>query len=114
MQQEPFDFTAPEDEKENALAVAAATGRQEALVASQVALQPRSEDQLLELATLMPAMRTIRDQPRELGQRTSAILKRLLLNHEHCNTQWVQGDLSGGVHSGKLALGPTLLALRWQ
>ena len=110
MQQEPFDFTAPEDEEENALAVAAATGRQEALGASQVALQPWSEDQLLELATWMPAMRTIRDQPRELGQRRSAILKRLLLNHEHCNTQWVQRDLSGGVHSGKLGLGPTLLA----
>ena len=86
MQQEPFDFTVPEDEEENALAVAAATGWQEALGASQVALQPRFEDQLLELATLMPAMQTMRDQPRELGQRTSAILKRLLLNHEHCHT----------------------------
>ena len=36
----------PEGEEENALAVAA-TGWQEALGASQVALQPRSEDQLL-------------------------------------------------------------------
>ena len=38
----------------------------------------------------MPAMRTIWHQSRELGQRTSAILKRLLLNHEHCHAQCVQ------------------------
>ena len=46
-----------------------------------------SEERLLELATSLPSMRTIRHQPRGLRQRTCTILKKLLQHHTHCHHQ---------------------------
>ena len=48
-----------------------------------------SEEQLLELATSLPAMRTIRHQPRRLRQRTCIVLKKVLQHHTHCHHQWI-------------------------
>ena len=45
-----------------------------------------SEEQLLDLATSMPAMRTTRRLPRAPRLRTSAILQ----HHSHCPTRWVK------------------------
>ena len=43
--------------------------------------------ELLEMATLLPAMRTIRHQPWGLSQRTCAIFKKLLQSHTHGHDQ---------------------------
>ena len=45
------------------------------------------EEKLLELATSLPAMRTIKHEPRGLRQRTCAVLKKLLQHHTHCHHQ---------------------------
>ena len=47
-----------------------------------------TEEELLELATSLPAMRTIRHQSRVLRQRTSIIRKKLPQHHTHCHHQW--------------------------
>ena len=47
-----------------------------------------SEEKLLELATSLAAMRTVRHQPRGLRQRTCTILKKLSQRHTHCHHQW--------------------------
>ena len=49
-----------------------------------------SEEQLLELATSLPAMRTIRHQPRGLRQRTCTILKKLLQHHTLSHHHWIK------------------------
>ena len=49
-----------------------------------------TEERKLELATSLPAMRTIRHQPRGLRQRTCAFLKKLLQHHTNCHHQWVK------------------------
>ena len=49
-----------------------------------------SKEQLLELATYLPAMRTIRHQPWGLRQGTCTILKKLLQHHTHCHHQWIK------------------------
>ena len=46
-----------------------------------------TEEQLLEMAASLPAMRTIRHQPRGLRQKTCAILRKLLQNRTHCHNQ---------------------------
>ena len=43
-----------------------------------------TEERMLELATSLAAMRTIRHQPQGLRQRTCAILKKLLQHHTNC------------------------------
>ena len=48
------------------------------------------EEELLELATSLPAMRTIRHQPRSLRQMTCTVLKKLLQHHTHCHHEWVK------------------------
>ena len=49
-----------------------------------------SEEELLELATSMPAMRTVKHQPRGLRQRTCTVLKKLLQHRTHCHHQWTK------------------------
>ena len=73
-----------------------------------------SEEQLLELATSLPAMRTIRHQPRGLRQRTCIILLKLLQHHTHCHHHWVKRrdseSLQAEVAAARWAwLGPPLL-----
>ena len=64
-----------------------------------------SEEKLLELATSLPAMRTIRHQPRGLRQRTCTILKKLL---SHALPSLM--DQEAEVAAARWAkLGPTLL-----
>ena len=65
-----------------------------------------SERKLLELATSLPAMRTIRHQPHCLRQRTCQ-------HHTHCHHQWTKrrdrGSLQAEVAAARWAwLGPTL------
>ena len=72
------------------------------------------EKKLLELATSLLAMPTIRHQPRGLRQRTCTILKKLLQHHTHCHHQWVKRrdpqSLQAEVAAARWAwLGPTLL-----
>ena len=71
-----------------------------------------SGERVLELATSLPAMRTIRHQPRGLRQRTCAILKKLL--QHHCHHQWVKRRDSESLQAELAAarwawLGPTWL-----
>ena len=73
-----------------------------------------SEEQLLELATSLPAMRTIRHQPLGLRQRTCIILLKLLQHHTHCHHQWVKRRDSESLQAELAAarwswLGPTLV-----
>ena len=73
-----------------------------------------SEEKLLELATSLPAMRTIRHQPRGLRQRTCTILKKVLQHHTHCHHQWVKRRDSESFQAELAAarwawLGPALL-----
>ena len=49
-----------------------------------------SEEQLLELATSLAAMRTIRHRPRGLRQRTCTILKERLQHNTHCHHHWAK------------------------
>ena len=49
-----------------------------------------TEEQLLELTTSLPAVRTIRHELRALRQRTSGTLRELLQHHTHCHSQWVK------------------------
>ena len=56
------------------------------LRATHGAVASWSEEQLLDLATSMPAMRTTRRLPRAPRLRTSAILQ----HHSHCPTRWVK------------------------
>ena len=49
-----------------------------------------TEERMLELATSLLAMRTIRNQPRGLRQRTCAILEKLPQHHTNCHHQWVK------------------------
>ena len=74
-QLEPFDMATPKGE-DGAL--------------SREATNLWTEDKLLELATSMLDMRTIRHQPRSLRQRTSTIPRKLLQNHTHRHGQWCQ------------------------
>ena len=65
---------------------------------------------MLELATSLPAMRTIRHQPRGLRQRMCAILKKLLQHHTHCHQ-----SLKAEVAAPRWAwLGPTLLVRAYE
>ena len=78
-----------------------------------------TEERMLELATSLPAMRTIRHQPRGLRQRTCAILKKLLQHHTHCHHQWVEKhdseSLQAEVAAARWAwLGPTLLVRAYE
>ena len=73
-----------------------------------------TEEQLLELATSLPAVRTIRHQPRGLRQRTCTVLKKLLQHHTRCHHQWVKRRDSESLQAELAAarwalLGPTLL-----
>ena len=73
-----------------------------------------SEERLLELATSLPSMRTIRHQPRSLRQRKCTSLKKLLQHHTHCHHQWIKRRDSEFVHAEVVAarwawLGATLL-----
>ena len=73
-----------------------------------------SEEKLLELATSLPAMRTIRHQVRGLRQRTCTILKKLLQHHTHCHPRWAKRrdpeSLQAEVAASRWAwLGPPLL-----
>ena len=73
-----------------------------------------SEERLLELATSLPAMRTIKHQLRGLRQRTCTILKKLLQHHTHCHHPWVKRRYSESLQAelaaaGWARLGPTLL-----
>ena len=73
-----------------------------------------SGEELLELATSLPAMRSIRHQPRGLRQRTCTILKKLLQHHTHCHHQWIKRRDSEYLQAELAAarwalLGPTLL-----
>ena len=78
-----------------------------------------SEEQLLELATSLPAMRTIRHQPRGLRHRTCTILKKLLQHHTHCRHQWVKRRDSESFQAELAAarwawLGPALLVRAYE
>ena len=69
----------------------------------------------MELATSLPAMRTIRHQARGLRQRTCTIPKKLLQHHTHCHHHWTERrdseSLQAEVAAARRAwLGPTLLA----
>ena len=73
-----------------------------------------SEEKLLELATSLPAMRTIRHQPRGLRQRTCTTLKEPSQHHTHCHHQRTKRrdpeSLQAGVAAARWAwLGPALL-----
>ena len=73
-----------------------------------------SEEKLLELATSLPEMRTIRHRPRGLRLRTCFTLKKLLQHHTHCHHQWTKRchleSLQAEVAAARWAwLGPTLL-----
>ena len=73
-----------------------------------------TEERILELATSLPAMRTIRHQPFGLRQRTCTVLKKLLQNHTRCHHQWVKRRDCECVRTefaaaGSAWLGPTLL-----
>ena len=73
-----------------------------------------SEEQLLKLATSLPALRTIRPQPRGLRQRTCFVLKKLLQHHTHCHHQRIKPRDSESLQAEVVAarwawLGPTLL-----
>ena len=77
------------------------------------------EERLLELATSLPAVRTIRHQPRGLRQRTCTILKKLLQHHTHCHHQWAKRrdseSLQAEVAAARWAwLGPTLLVRAYE
>ena len=70
-------------------------------------------ERLLKLATSLPAMRTLRHQPRSLRQRTCTILKKLLQHHTHCHHQSVKRRDSESLQAELAAawwawLGPTL------
>ena len=72
-----------------------------------------TEERMLEPATSLPAMRTIRHQPLGLRQRTCAILKKLQ-HHTNCHHQWVKRRDSESLKAEPAAatrawLGPTLL-----
>ena len=72
----------------------------------------RTEEQLLELATSLPAMRTIRHQPRGLRQKTC--VKKLLQHHTHFRHLWNKRRGSESLQAELAAarwdwLGPTLL-----
>ena len=63
--------------------------------------------------TSLPAMRTIRHQPRGLSQRTCAVLKKLLQNHTHGHDQWSKSRDLESLQAEHVAatwawLGPTL------
>ena len=78
-----------------------------------------SEEQLSELVTSLPAMRTIRHQPRGLRQRTCIILKKLLEHRTHCHHQWIERrdseSLQAEVAAARWAwLGPTLLVRAYE
>ena len=78
-----------------------------------------SEEKLLELATSLPAMRTIRHQPTGLTQRTCTTLKKLLQHHTHCHHQWIKRrdpeSLQAEVAAARWAwLGPTLLVRAYE
>ena len=73
-----------------------------------------TEEQLLELATSLPAMRTTRHQPWGVRQRTCTKHKKLLQRHTHCHRQWVKRRDSESLQAELAAawwawLGPTLL-----
>ena len=73
-----------------------------------------TEERMLEPATSLPAMRTIRHQPRNLRQRTCTKLKKLLQHHTNCRHQWVERrdyeSLQAELAAARWAwLGPTLL-----
>ena len=73
-----------------------------------------TEERMLELATSLPAMRTMRHQPRGLRQRTCAIIKKQLQHHTNCHHQWVKRRDSESLKAELAAacfawLGPTLL-----
>ena len=75
-----------------------------------------TEERMLELATSLPAMRTIRQQPRGLRQRVCTLLKRLLQRRTNCNHQSVrrrdseslQADLAAARLAGSHAAGAGL------
>ena len=80
-----------------------------------------SEEQLLELAASLPAMRTIRHQPRGLRQRTCTTLKKLLHHHHtHCHHhQWIKRRDSESLQAEAAVarwawLGPTLLVWAYE
>ena len=73
-----------------------------------------TEERMLELATSLPAVRTIRHQPRGLRQRTCAFLKKLLQHHTNCHHQRVKRRDSESLQAELAAawwawLGPSLL-----
>ena len=73
-----------------------------------------TEERILKLATSLPAMRTIRHQPRGLRQRTCAKLKKLLQHHTNCHHRWVKRrdsvSLKAELPAARWAwVGPTLL-----
>ena len=53
-------------------------------------VEQRDEQQLLEMATSVLALRTIKHLPRNLRQMTWAIPKKLLQHHTHSHHQWGQ------------------------
>ena len=74
-----------------------------------------TEEQLLELTTSLPAMRTIRHQPRGL----STILKKLLERHTHCHHQRIKRRDSESLQAEVAAarwtwLGPSLLVRAYE
>ena len=67
----------------------------------------------------LPAMRTIRHQPRGLRQRTCTILKKLLQHHTYCHHQWIKRrdpeSLQAEVAAARWAwLGTTLLVRAYE
>ena len=61
------------------------------LCQSRQSLARRSSEQLLlETTTSMPALRSIKHQPRSLRPRTCAVLKKLFQHHTHSHEQWVK------------------------
>ena len=84
-------------------------------VESQGVAEAPDPTRLLVLATSLPAMRTIRHQPRGLRQRTCTILKKLLRHHTHCHHQWIKRrdseSFQAEVEAARLAwLGPMMAA----
>ena len=84
-----------------------------------IAMSTWTEERMLELATSLPAMSTIRHQPRGLRQRTCTIPTKLLQYHTHCHHQWVKRhdseSLQAEVAAARWAwLGPTVLVRAYE
>ena len=87
MQHELFDMTALSEEEAEVPPVATFFSWQEVVAATRGVVAPWTEDQLLELATSTPAMRTIRHQPRPLRMRTACIILAVTRSGSSVETQ---------------------------